>query len=329
MQPLDRPTALHSAYAEPEALTHSASYRRTPLLGEGRGSVRSLSVRRQETLAILQLATDVAMLAAAIPLAFVASNGGVLGWSFAFAFLTLMLLGLRGQYSARRALRLPEDLTGVVAVTATVAMAIISLRVLTGAGDLAETAHYWLLATGLLAVGRTGLVGAEAQARRRGYGLRPTLIVGAGTVGRLAATRLSDHPELGLRPIGFLDKDPIELAGSDSLQLPVLGASWDLEQVIDEHGVRQVVIAFSTAPDHVLLELVRRCRKLGVSVAVIPRLFEVEGDRVSIERLGALPLITDSLVGSQRHRVQGQVRGRARRCRSCAPARRSPCPSRP
>jgi exopolysaccharide biosynthesis polyprenyl glycosylphosphotransferase len=69
-----------------------------------------------------------------------------------------------------------------------------------------------------------------------------------------------------------------------------------MERVMAEHDVRHVVITFSTAPHHVLLGLVRRCRELGVDVSVVPRLFEVEGARVSVARLGALPLITTHFV---------------------------------
>ena len=79
-------------------------------------------------------------------------------------------------------------------------------------------------------------------------------------------------------------------------QPPVLGASWDLEHVVADHDVRHVVVTFSTAPHDVLLGVVRRCRELGVEVSVVPRLFEVEGERVSVARLGALPLITTHFV---------------------------------
>src|SRR5205823_673676 len=35
----------------------------------------------------------------------------------------------------------------------------------------------------------------------------------------------------------------------------------------------------------------RRCWELGLSLSVVPRLFEIEGGRVSTEHLGGLPLI--------------------------------------
>ena len=56
-----------------------------------------------------------------------------------------------------------------------------------------------------------------------------------------------DHPEFGLRPIGFLDKDPLDRRRT-TITLPVLGASWDLDRVVAEHGVEHVIVDFSTAP---------------------------------------------------------------------------------
>jgi FlaA1/EpsC-like NDP-sugar epimerase len=61
----------------------------------------------------------------------------------------------------------------------------------------------------------------------------------------LIAKRLAEHREIGLVPIGFLDKEPRK-ARDDELTLPVLGASWDLEDVIETHHVRHVIFTFST-----------------------------------------------------------------------------------
>jgi exopolysaccharide biosynthesis polyprenyl glycosylphosphotransferase len=72
----------------------------------------------------------------------------------------------------------------------------------------------------------------------------------------------------------------------------VLGASWDLEHVIAERGVRHVVVTFSTAPHHVLLGIVNRCDQLGVTVSLVPRLFEKVTERLTVEHLGGLPLLT-------------------------------------
>ena len=84
----------------------------------------------------------------------------------------------------------------------------------------------------VLSAGRTGLLLAQKNSRRKGEGMDKTLIVGAGRVGSLVWDRLTEHPELGLAPIGFLDKDPIVGPHDGDDGRPLLGASWDLERVV-------------------------------------------------------------------------------------------------
>ena len=160
-----------------------------------------------------------------------------------------------------------------------------------GGGVPGELVRSWAFASVYVAVGRVALHRSLRVGRAAGEGLRPTLIVGAGRVGRLLAKRLLEMPQDGLKPIGFLDKTPLEAEHKGST-VPILGASWDLERVVREHGVEQVVITFSTAPNDVLLRIVRRCEELGVAVAVVPRLYEKVTTRLEVEHVGGLPLLT-------------------------------------
>ena len=209
-----------------------------------------------------------------------------------FGVLVLVLFGIRGMYSERLRSHLLDEIRSIVSTTAVATMAVISLRVVleNDPHTAAQTAQTWILAAVTLSAGRTGLFIARARSISRGKGGRATLIVGAGRVGQLVAKRLLDRPEFGLRPVGFLDNDPLELDG-EAVTLPVVGSSWDLERVIEEHGVEHVVFTFSTAPHAVMLSMVRRCRELGVSASLVPRLFEVSVERVSVEHLGGLPLL--------------------------------------
>jgi exopolysaccharide biosynthesis polyprenyl glycosylphosphotransferase len=210
-----------------------------------------------------------------------------------FGALVMLLFALRGMYSPRIRPELLENLRGVVAATSLAAMSVLTLReVLTEPPELAaQTTRAWAFATAYVAAGRIALHWSQDQARRQGEAMRPTLIVGAGRIGRLVAKRLLAHPELGLKPIGFLDKDPLEpLDGA--VTVPVLGASWDLDEIVADHEVGQVIVTFSTAPNEVLLRLVRRCEELGISVSFVPRLFEHVNGRVTIEHIGGLPLVS-------------------------------------
>ena len=209
-----------------------------------------------------------------------------------FGALVLVLFGIRGMYSERLRSHLLDEIRTIVSTTAVATMAVISLRVVfeNDPHNAAQTAQTWILAAVALSVGRTGLFIARARAISRGKGGRATLIVGAGRVGQLVAKRLLDRSEFGLRPVGFLDNDPLEMDG-EGVTLPVVGSSWDLERVIEEHDVEHVVFTFSTAPHAVMLSMVRRCRELGVPASLVPRLFEVSVERVSVEHLGGLPLL--------------------------------------
>ncbi|MEP6909236.1 MAG: exopolysaccharide biosynthesis polyprenyl glycosylphosphotransferase [Actinomycetota bacterium] len=214
-------------------------------------------------------------------------------WLAVFAALVLVFCGMRGMYGSRLHYELLEDLRVVLIATSLAAMAVLSLRALISAPpDLsAQVIRTWAFATAYVVAGRIALQWSRAQSYRHGESVRPTLIIGAGKIGRLAAKRLLAHPELGLKPIGFLDKDPMA-AEDDSLPLPVLGASWDLDRVTTQYKVEQVIVTFSRAPHEVMLRLVRRCEELGLQVAFVPRLFETVTNKLRVEHLGGLPLIS-------------------------------------
>jgi exopolysaccharide biosynthesis polyprenyl glycosylphosphotransferase len=243
------------------------------------------------------VAVDALMLLAAVAVADLgAPRAGVPAtpavWLLAFPLLTFGIMAARGLYRPRVFLRVLDDLRVVVTATALAAMIVLSLRIVIADDPwvAAQTARIWAFASVYLVAGRVVLSWAELQARRRGESVRPTLVVGAGHVGRLTAKRLQEHPELGLRPVGFLDKEPREAHCDDDL--PVLGASWDLDRVVAEHGVRHVVLSFSTAPSHVLLGVLRRCQELGVEVSMVPRFYEKVVGHIGIEYLGGIPLMT-------------------------------------
>jgi exopolysaccharide biosynthesis polyprenyl glycosylphosphotransferase len=211
-------------------------------------------------------------------------------WDSLFFSLAMVGFALRGSYRPSIRPHFLDDLRSIVSATAVATMAVISVRVAT-TDDIhvaVQTTSLWMVAVGCLATGRLGLFLGRHRAISNGAG-KPTLIVGAGRIGTLVARRLLQRPEFGLRPVGFLDHDPLEIEGARA-PLPVLGASWNLEEVIAEHDVQHVIFTFSTAPHNVLLGMVRRCQEMGVTTSLVPRLFEAAVERVTVEHLGGLPL---------------------------------------
>jgi len=121
----------------------------------------------------------------------------------------------------------------------------------------------------------------------------PTLIVGAGRIGVQLVRRLREDRRYGLDPVGFIDSDPLpaeELQG-ETPGIPVLGGLRQLREAIASTGARRVILAFSREPDHQLVDVVSECQRLGVSVSLVPRLFEQLSDRALLEHVGGLPLL--------------------------------------
>jgi exopolysaccharide biosynthesis polyprenyl glycosylphosphotransferase len=115
-----------------------------------------------------------------------------------------------------------------------------------------------------------------------------TLILGSGEVARHLVDRLRRHRELGLDPVGFIDDD-VHKPGE--LGVPRLGTLDSLADLIEFGRVDRVMIAFTRASHEDLLHAIRVCRDAGVTVDVVPRLFEfLEGARP--EQIGGLPLMS-------------------------------------
>jgi exopolysaccharide biosynthesis polyprenyl glycosylphosphotransferase len=125
--------------------------------------------------------------------------------------------------------------------------------------------------------------------RRRGKAGRRTLIVGAGRVGTTLGAALSDHPEIGLRPVGFVD--PGAQAGSDGLRLPVLTTEMQaLGRTILEHEIDTTILAFDGAGDaHV--DTVMAVHQTGCQVLIVPSMFELHQDGPDVERVRGIPLL--------------------------------------
>ncbi len=212
-------------------------------------------------------------------------------WLVCFGVLVLTMLASFRLYVPRLRIEMLELLRVIPAATAIAGMIVIGARVVIDGGGIAATAgvRLWVFASVCLLAARGGLLLAETRARRAGTAGVRTLIVGAGGVGRLTARRLLTHPEWGLIPVGFLDKDPLPTTAEP---IGVLGTSWDFDEVVAAHGIEHVVFAFSTAPHGVYLRLQKRSEELGLGVSIVPRLFERLPGRVTIEHIGGLPLVT-------------------------------------
>jgi exopolysaccharide biosynthesis polyprenyl glycosylphosphotransferase len=142
------------------------------------------------------------------------------------------------------------------------------------------------VAGGCASLGRGAL---RAGLNRSPASRERTLIVGSGTVAQQLVQRLRDHTELGLEPVGFIDDDVRRLG---LLGMPCRGTLDSLADLIALGRVDRVMIAFTRSSHEPLLHCIRVCRDAGVTVDVVPRLFEFLDGARTLEQIGGMPLLS-------------------------------------
>jgi exopolysaccharide biosynthesis polyprenyl glycosylphosphotransferase len=141
----------------------------------------------------------------------------------------------------------------------------------------------------LLAGYRLLRLGVEAHLRRRGVGVESVLIVGAGELGRMVMRNLVARPELGYRVVGFVDDD---LSKGDLGRFKALGGLESIGSVLKAEHVDQVIITLPWMYHRTIMGLVRACESLGVTARVVPDVFQLSLNRVNLDDLGGIPLMS-------------------------------------
>lgn len=129
-------------------------------------------------------------------------------------------------------------------------------------------------------------------ARKRGYNLRRVLIVGAGDLGRRVAQRMLDHPEMGLRVLGFLDDFHANGVHKKELGLEVLGKLDAIGAVVEARHIDKVIIALPTRALHKVERVVAVCEKEGVPTDIVPDFFKFIQPRTQVQNFAGLPLVS-------------------------------------
>ena len=143
---------------------------------------------------------------------------------------------------------------------------------LTGVADpnVRKLIGFWVSAIVLVSCGR---IVARALVRRTAAYVQNTLIVGAGEVGQLIAKKLLQHPEYGLKIVGFVDDNPTERR-SDIGDLAIIGGIGQIGLYAELLEVERVIVAFSGDSHATTLSTLRELERLDVQIDVVPRLFE-------------------------------------------------------
>jgi len=133
------------------------------------------------------------------------------------------------------------------------------------------------------------------SARRRGSGRR-TLIVGAGDTGESLLRELKNAPHLDYNPIGFVDDDAekwrIKIHG-----VPVLGGAGSLDKMIEDYGVREVIIAIPGVTGSAMREIFEVCQRTGARFRTVPTRGELQRGAARVSQIRLVDL--EDLLGRE------------------------------
>ena len=148
---------------------------------------------------------------------------------------------------------------------------------------------------------------------------RNVLIIGAGDAGALVVREMQKNPQLGLRPVGYLDDDRPNngtkcmayrwLAGWPTCGAPLNIARWMRSSLPSPAPAAKSSVMVTDI-----------CRLKGIPFRTMPGLFELIGGKVSVNRLREVD-ITD-LLRREPARIQDELVGAALIGKACAGHRR-------
>ena len=122
------------------------------------------------------------------------------------------------------------------------------------------------------------------QRRGRWEPEKRVLVMGAGSAGAMIVKEMKANPQLGLEPAGFVDDDKGK-HGFRIFGVPVLGSRKDIPDLVEKHGIAEVIIAMPTAPGAAIREILAICSKASIPARTIPGLYDILSGQVSVSQL--------------------------------------------
>lgn len=141
-----------------------------------------------------------------------------------------------------------------------------------------------------LTLSRSMLRRLKQTAIREGRGTVRCAIVGMGPLFGQVRTALREHPEIGFTLAGVIrhHTDPPDA----SEDVPVLGSTAELADIIERHQVEEVFLAIAHLEPREQLNLLNIADHPGLSVHVVSNIFEVITEQAKVDEIGTFPVIT-------------------------------------
>jgi FlaA1/EpsC-like NDP-sugar epimerase len=112
----------------------------------------------------------------------------------------------------------------------------------------------------------------------------PVLVVGAGVAGGIVAEVLCGRSDRCLQPVGFVDDDPSR-QGTVIHGLPVLGTRYDIPALVEQYGIKEIIIAIPSAPGALVRQLVEICHRTGARLKILPGIYDLITGKIKVSAI--------------------------------------------
>ena len=120
-----------------------------------------------------------------------------------------------------------------------------------------------------------------ASTRHADNGATRVVVVGAGEAGAAIVREMQRRPANGRTPVVVVDDDPRK-HGRALLGVPVVAGTNQLDQVVDEHGAEEVLVAMPSADQDLLHQVSLRAELAGVPLKTLPPVRDLLGPVPSV-----------------------------------------------
>ncbi|MEW9054031.1 MAG: nucleoside-diphosphate sugar epimerase/dehydratase [Neobacillus sp.] len=113
--------------------------------------------------------------------------------------------------------------------------------------------------------------------------IKRTLIIGAGRGGTMVVRQLLHNPDTNLKPIAFIDDDPLKQK-LDILGIPVVGDSNCITRAVEKYQIDHIVIAIPSLKQNEITRIFDECVKTKAKTQIIPKLEDLMTGKVSVNQ---------------------------------------------
>lgn len=149
---------------------------------------------------------------------------------------------------------------------------------------------YWGLLVVLVGSGRMIIRSIQRSLLIKGFGRRSALIIGYNEKAFEVYETLQQHRGLGIDATAFVSVNK-EKIGKDYKDLKVEGSIQNLDELIEKHKTKEIIIALEKENHDVLVEVISKTEGKNIKLKIVPDLYEILSGQARTSQIYGMPLI--------------------------------------